>query len=173
MTTTPDEPLHHEPSSTPGATDDPGTKTHDTGSTTGSTTGSGTGPTTPPAAGFFDSIRKLGITRPDDGRIAAGVAAGIARRYGFDPAVSRIGFIVLTLLGGLGVALYGLGWLLLPHPDGRIHAQQLLAGVVTTGAVGAVIATLAGLHHILPILAIALVAYLVIRLIRGSRPQHA
>ena len=43
----------------------------------------------------------------------------------------------------MGLALYGVLWLLLPHRDGRIHAQQLMSGTVTAGAVGGVLAILA------------------------------
>jgi phage shock protein PspC (stress-responsive transcriptional regulator) len=102
-------------------------------------------PPAPPAARFFDTIRRGGVVRPDrgHGRMVAGVAAGLARRWNMDPTVVRVAFIALTFIGGLGASLYGLGWLFLPEPDGRIHAQQLLAGRLSVGFVGAVLATLA------------------------------
>ena len=53
-------------------------------------------------------------------------------------------FVLVSLFFGLGQALYGLLWLLLPHPDGRIHAQQALCGAFTAGYFGAVIAVLLG-----------------------------
>jgi signal transduction histidine kinase/phage shock protein PspC (stress-responsive transcriptional regulator) len=43
-----------------------------------------------------------------------GVCAGIARRYGVDPALVRLAFVVATAAGGLGIALYALGWLVIP-----------------------------------------------------------
>ena len=90
----------------------------------------------PVGTGFFDSIRGAGMVRPDD-RVAAGVAAAVAGRLRIDPLLVRIGFVVLAIVGGVGVFLYGLGWLLLPQQDGRIHAQSLLSGSVTAGTVGA------------------------------------
>jgi hypothetical protein len=51
-------------------------------------------------------------------------------------------FVVAGLLSGFGLGLYGLLWLFLPHPDGRIHAQQVMRGVVTGGFVGAVVVLL-------------------------------
>jgi len=93
-------------------------------------------------AEFFDRIRSLGIVRPDQGRWAAGVARGLADRWGVDPILVRGGFVALTLIGGAGPLLYGLCWLFLPHPDGRIHAQEVLQGRVTAGFVGAVLVTL-------------------------------
>ncbi len=99
----------------------------------------------PAVAQFFDRIRSFGAVRPDDGRWAAGVAAGLARRWGVDPLLVRGAFVVLALVGGIGLLLYGLGWLFLPHPDGRIHAQEVLGGTVTAGFVGGLLSVLVDL----------------------------
>ena len=48
-----------------------------------------------------------------------GVCAGIARRYGIDVALVRLGFVVATAAGGLGIALYALGWLVIPAGETR------------------------------------------------------
>jgi signal transduction histidine kinase len=51
-----------------------------------------------------------------------GVCAGLARRFGIDAALMRLAFVVATAAGGLGVALYALGWLVIPAgaaPAGR------------------------------------------------------
>jgi phage shock protein PspC (stress-responsive transcriptional regulator) len=90
----------------------------------------------PGVAAFFDRIRRYGAVRPDEGRWFAGVSAGLARRWGVDPLLVRGAFVILTVFGGVGLLLYGLGWLFLPHPDGRIHAQEVLRGVVTPGFIG-------------------------------------
>ena len=92
-----------------------------------------------PAAEFFDRIRALGVVRPDEGRWAAGVSAGLARRWGLDPLLVRGLFVVAGIVSGIGLGVYGLLWLFLPHADGRIHAQQVLRGTVTSGFVGAVL----------------------------------
>jgi signal transduction histidine kinase len=47
----------------------------------------------------------------------AGVCAGIARRYGVDPVLVRLAFVVATAAGGVGVAIYLLGWLVIPAGD--------------------------------------------------------
>jgi phage shock protein PspC (stress-responsive transcriptional regulator) len=54
------------------------------------------------------------LRRPADDRMIAGVAAGMARVVGIDPVVVRIGFVMLTLLGAVGVVFYLAGWLLIP-----------------------------------------------------------
>jgi signal transduction histidine kinase/phage shock protein PspC (stress-responsive transcriptional regulator) len=46
-----------------------------------------------------------------------GVCAGIARRYGVDPALVRLAFVIATAAGGVGIALYLLGWLVIPAGD--------------------------------------------------------
>jgi signal transduction histidine kinase len=46
-----------------------------------------------------------------------GVCAGIARRYGIDPALVRLAFVIATAAGGAGIALYLLGWLVIPAGD--------------------------------------------------------
>ena len=48
----------------------------------------------------------------------AGLCAGVARHWGIDPVLVRVGWALLALSGGIGVILYAAGWLLLPA-DGR------------------------------------------------------
>lgn len=47
-------------------------------------------------------------------RTIAGVCGGIAEYYGWDPTVVRVAWIVLTLLGGSGILLYLVMWLVMP-----------------------------------------------------------
>ncbi|GAA4197126.1 hypothetical protein GCM10022252_45620 [Streptosporangium oxazolinicum] len=65
----------------------------------------------------FTGVKKLQRTR--DGRIIAGVASGIGRYIGVDPNIIRAALAVATFFGGLGVAVYAIGWVLLPdeHKD--------------------------------------------------------
>jgi phage shock protein PspC (stress-responsive transcriptional regulator) len=46
------------------------------------------------------------LERSRDAKIFAGVAGGLGRYFDLAPAVFRLGFIVLTLLGGAGVLVY-------------------------------------------------------------------
>jgi phage shock protein PspC (stress-responsive transcriptional regulator) len=131
-------PTSHEP---PRGT---GTDSPAPGAVPPAPTGTAQGPRPAPAAGFFDSIRRFGVVRPFEGRLAAGVCAGLARKWGMSRGLVRFLFVLLSLFAGVGLALYGLLWLLLPHPDGRIHAQQALAGTVTAGFIGSLLAILFG-----------------------------
>ena len=47
----------------------------------------------------------------------AGVAQGLANRYGIAPWVVRAVFILLAFAGGAGVALYAAGWFLIRSED--------------------------------------------------------
>ena len=57
------------------------------------------------------------FVRPQEGRILAGVCAGIAERWQLDVTLVRIGTVVLTLLSGVGLAVYLAAWLLTPSID--------------------------------------------------------
>ncbi|MGA0587326.1 PspC domain-containing protein [Dyella sp. KRB-257] len=54
------------------------------------------------------------LQRSGTHRSIAGVCGGIADYYGWDPALVRVGWIVLTLLGGSGILLYLVLWLVMP-----------------------------------------------------------
>ena len=83
-------------------------------------------------------FRRPGSWRP------AGVAAGIAEHIGVRVRLVRLAFIALAAAGGLGVALYGAYWIVLPPaPDARpsripIWLEYLLAGVVAIAAIAGV-----------------------------------
>lgn len=54
------------------------------------------------------------LTRRRDDRMLAGVASGIAAYVGVDTVLVRIAFAVLTVLGGAGIPIYAVCWLLIP-----------------------------------------------------------
>jgi phage shock protein PspC (stress-responsive transcriptional regulator) len=87
--------------------------THEHTATNGSTSTGGAG--------------ALPLRRPTQGRMLAGVAAGIARSLGVDPVLVRVAFLVLALIGGAGVPLYLAGWLLIPdEATGQSLAAELI-----------------------------------------------
>jgi phage shock protein PspC (stress-responsive transcriptional regulator)/predicted membrane protein len=70
-------------------------------------------PTTDPAgAASVDAERRL--IRPTEGRVVAGVAAGLAAYFGLSPTVYRVAFAALVLLGGSGLIIYAAAWLVIP-----------------------------------------------------------
>jgi phage shock protein C len=55
-----------------------------------------------------------GLVRPRNGRVIAGVCAGIAQRYGWSPTTVRLLFVLSLVLPGTQVLVYLLLWLLMP-----------------------------------------------------------
>jgi phage shock protein PspC (stress-responsive transcriptional regulator) len=55
------------------------------------------------------------LFRDTDGAMIAGVAAGLARYFGIDATIIRLLFIGFTLIGGSGILVYLLLWLLVPE----------------------------------------------------------
>jgi phage shock protein PspC (stress-responsive transcriptional regulator) len=61
-------------------------------------------------------------------KYVAGVCAGLGRYFDLSPAVFRLGFIVLTLLGGAGILVYIAAVLVLPKEgDERSVAEDILS----------------------------------------------
>ena len=58
--------------------------------------------------------RSRNLHRSLDGRLVAGVAAGLADYLDVDVVLVRVLLVVLTLAGGLGIPLYLAAWLLVP-----------------------------------------------------------
>src|SRR5262249_26581839 len=69
-------------------------------------TGPASGAQADPRPPFGYSPDRSALRRPFDGRVLTGVAEGLARYFGVDTTLVRIGFVVLTVIGGAGVPLY-------------------------------------------------------------------
>ncbi len=79
-------------------------------------------------AGTGTSTTTSGLHRGGPERMIAGVAAGLADYFDIDPTLVRVGFVALSLLGGLAVPLYLAGWLLIPAEGAEQSvAEELLA----------------------------------------------
>jgi phage shock protein PspC (stress-responsive transcriptional regulator) len=55
------------------------------------------------------------LLRARDGRMAAGVCAGLAAYFGVDVNLVRLGFGVFTVFYGLGILVYLVAWAILPE----------------------------------------------------------
>jgi phage shock protein PspC (stress-responsive transcriptional regulator) len=56
------------------------------------------------------------LVRPRNGRIIAGVCAGLADRFGVSRGLVRLGFVVFGLVGA-GEIAYIIGWIVMPKGD--------------------------------------------------------
>ncbi|MEY2476323.1 MAG: hypothetical protein QOG87_1638 [Actinomycetota bacterium] len=82
------------------------------------------------------------LSRSTSDKVLGGVAGGLSAALGVDAWVLRGAFIVLTLAGGTGVALYVVAWLVLPKQDtSRSMAQRMrfnrqdTMGIVSVGMI--------------------------------------
>ena len=104
-------------------------------------------PGAPPQGSFLDDnfarLRASGYERDTDARWFGGVCAGLARRFGVDPVLVRAAAVVLAFVGGLGLTIYVLLWLVMPDRRGDILAERAIrrgdAGPIALLVVAAVL----------------------------------
>jgi phage shock protein C len=58
--------------------------------------------------------RRLTLSATD--KKVAGVCGGIADYFGVDPTLVRLAAVVLALLGGSGLLIYIVAWIIMPKP---------------------------------------------------------
>ena len=58
--------------------------------------------------------RQLTLSSTD--KKIAGVCGGIAEYFGIDPTLVRLIAVVLALLGGSGLLIYVVAWMIMPKP---------------------------------------------------------
>ena len=68
------------------------------------------------------------LYRLKDGRVVAGVCAGLAASVGIDVTLIRLGFALLTVFGGLGVLLYLGLWIVVPDETDGVSIGESFAG---------------------------------------------
>jgi phage shock protein PspC (stress-responsive transcriptional regulator) len=57
------------------------------------------------------------LTRPREGRIIAGVCAGLAQRFGWSVGLVRLIFLLSLVLPGSQVLVYLILWVLMPNEE--------------------------------------------------------
>ena len=89
------------------------------------------------------------LERSSDDKWIAGVSGGLGRYFDLNPAVFRLGFVVLTLLGGAGILVYLAAVLVMPAENKQSIAADVLAErrdhpwpLVALGLAGVAIAVL-------------------------------
>ncbi len=65
---------------------------------------------------IHQSFHDQGLVRPREGRLLAGVVAGLGRRFGVDPWPARLLFIlILLVIPGSQILIYPILWILMPN----------------------------------------------------------
>jgi phage shock protein PspC (stress-responsive transcriptional regulator) len=63
------------------------------------------------------TVAQRGLVRPRRGKLVAGVAAGLARRYDMSPRLVRVLFLASMLLPGPQIIAYIALWIIMPKED--------------------------------------------------------
>jgi phage shock protein C len=76
------------------------------------------------------------LTRSETDRVIAGVAGGIAQRFGFNSTVVRLAWVLSVLFGGFGILVYVILWIVLPKgtphaPAVRIAEERYARGEIS------------------------------------------
>ena len=126
------------------ATDTPGTRTGPGPGTRGTST-DGTTFGEPAGDGEPDAQKPRMRRGTERDRVLAGVCHGAGRYFGVDPVIFRIVLAVLALTGGIGLIVYGMGWLTVPQEgEDESEAHRLLSGRIEGAPLTAVLMALVG-----------------------------
>ena len=69
---------------------------------------------------IHQSLARQGLVRPDRDRVLGGVCAGLGRRFGIGPWVSRLLFVLLLMvIPGSQILVYPILWIVMPA-EGRV-----------------------------------------------------
>jgi phage shock protein C len=137
-----------------------------------------------------DETKSTGLRRSTKRRMIGGVAGGIGERFDIDPNIVRVVFVVLTVLYGLGAAIYLAMWVLIPQsgrqaddleefgqapPETNLRLLRyvLLAGVVVVAVI--VISTIGGAPRVgggFGVLWLIFLAVMAVLSLRSSARQH-
>ncbi|MCS7013256.1 MAG: PspC domain-containing protein [Chloroherpetonaceae bacterium] len=79
------------------------------------------------------------LYRSSEDRIIGGVAAGIGEYFDVDPVFTRVLFVLLAFLSGLGLLLYLVLWIIMPKRPSLLANSTESTGTVTTGVVSSVL----------------------------------
>ena len=76
-----------------------------------------------------NTVKKLYRSRT--GSMIGGVCGGLAEYLEVDPTIVRLGFVLLGLFSGIGIAAYLILWIIMPYPD---TGETSTAEVIREGA---------------------------------------
>jgi phage shock protein PspC (stress-responsive transcriptional regulator) len=91
-------------------------------------------------------LEKVRLRRGAGGdKVVAGVCHGAGRYFDVDPVIFRVVLVVLSLTGGIGLIIYGMGWLVIPQEgEEESEAHRLLSGRIEGAPLTAVLTALVG-----------------------------
>jgi phage shock protein C len=77
------------------------------------------------------------LTRSETDRVLAGVAGGIAHRFGINSTLVRVAWVLSVFFGGLGIVVYVILAIVLPKGSGQIPAVRIAEERYARGEISA------------------------------------
>jgi phage shock protein C len=77
------------------------------------------------------------LRRSETDRVIAGVAGGIAQRFGFSSTLVRLAWVVSVFFGGFGIVIYLILWVALPKSPAHIPATRIAEERYARGEISA------------------------------------
>jgi phage shock protein PspC (stress-responsive transcriptional regulator) len=77
------------------------------------------------------------LGRSESDRVIAGVAGGIAQRFGFNATLVRLAWVVSVFFGGFGIVIYLILWIALPKGAAPISATRIAEERYARGEISA------------------------------------
>jgi phage shock protein C len=78
-------------------------------------------PGPPPAGPTGPRTPDRVLRRSREDRVLGGVSGGLGRYFGVDPILIRLAWVALVLVGGSGVLLYIIAWIIIPEEKAGEH----------------------------------------------------
>jgi signal transduction histidine kinase len=94
------------------------------------------------SAAMASLTRRIPVIESEDRKLL-GVCAALARQFNVSARFVRIAFVVLTIAGGLGVALYGLAYIVMTSPEAALDPTEVVQEAVASWREGAGVALIA------------------------------
>jgi phage shock protein C len=77
------------------------------------------------------------LGRSETDRVIAGVAGGIAQRFGFNSTLVRLAWVLSVFFGGFGIVIYLILWIALPKGAAHIPATRIAEERYARGEISA------------------------------------
>jgi len=77
------------------------------------------------------------LTRSETDRVIAGVAGGVAQRFGFSSTLVRLAWVLSVFFGGVGVLAYVILWIVLPTATPQVSASEIAEQRYARGEISA------------------------------------
>jgi phage shock protein C len=77
------------------------------------------------------------LRRSETDRVIAGIAGGIAQRFGFNSTLVRLACVVSVFFGGFGILIYLILWIALPKSPAHIPATRIAEERYARGEISA------------------------------------